>query len=241
MSTQNAVRVARMTTVNQVTRALRNAHNWEWEATGGGNSRYAPPTRNQWAEHRRWVAMLERRLRALQARPARAARTIQTAYRAHRARAAANTVLNSLRNSLAAIRAGGQGRNVREIYNNMGNMWHRARNQAAAARIMNNAQLFLNRRGQLALSAHRRRSPSRGRSPGGSPSRSRSRSRSPRQSNINAAAHRVLNAINNTRVPGHNGAGWLVLANNAETDFRIRYGNRAANAALARARAARRR
>lgn len=144
----------------------------------------APHTTAEYAAHTnlvgRVIPNLRRQIankRARNARRAGAARTIQTAYRAHRARRAAATsdpALNSLRNSLAAIRAGGQGRNVREIYNNMGNMWYQARNRSAAARIMNNAQLFLNRRGQLALSARRLRSPSPRR-------RSPSRSRSPRR------------------------------------------------------------
>jgi hypothetical protein len=67
---------------------MRYANNWEVEALGLGNSRYAPPTRNEWAEHERYKAMLGRRLLALQAaqrnrprRPARAARLIQKKFK----------------------------------------------------------------------------------------------------------------------------------------------------------------
>lgn len=80
--------LANMRTVAQVTRALRNANNWEVEALGMGNSRYAPPTRAEWASHRRWVEKLQRRRWALQAaqrnaprRPARAARVIQKKFK----------------------------------------------------------------------------------------------------------------------------------------------------------------
>lgn len=77
-----------MRTSNQVMRALRNAHNWEFEAMGLGNSRYAPPSQAEWARHRRYVAMLERRLAALRAaqrnkprRPERAARLVQKKFK----------------------------------------------------------------------------------------------------------------------------------------------------------------
>lgn len=80
--------VSGLRTVNAVRAAMRNAANWEDEALGFGNSHYAPPTRNQWARHERYKAMLERRLMALQAaqrnqprRPARAARVIQRKFK----------------------------------------------------------------------------------------------------------------------------------------------------------------
>jgi hypothetical protein len=85
---ENRARIAAMRTTNEVLNALRWANNWEVEALGLGNSRYAPPTRNQWAEHERYKAMLQRRLLALQAaqrnrprRPARATRLIQKKFK----------------------------------------------------------------------------------------------------------------------------------------------------------------
>ena len=81
-------RVSGLRTVNAVRSAMRYANNWEDEALGFGNSSYAPPTRNQWAQHERYKAMLQRRLMALQAaqrnrprRPARAARVIQKRFK----------------------------------------------------------------------------------------------------------------------------------------------------------------
>lgn len=80
--------VSGLQTVNAVRTALRYANNWEAEALGFGNSRAAPPTRNQWARHERYKAMLGRRLMALQAsqrnqprRPTRAARVIQKRFK----------------------------------------------------------------------------------------------------------------------------------------------------------------
>lgn len=77
-----------MRTSNQVLNALRNAYDWEFEARGLGNSRYAGPSRAEWAQHRKEVAMLERRLAALRAaqrnqarRPERAARVIQKKFK----------------------------------------------------------------------------------------------------------------------------------------------------------------
>ncbi len=81
-------RVAGLRTVNNVREALRWANNWEVEALGLGNSRYAPTTRNEWAAHERYKAMLGRRLLALQAaqrnrprRRVRAAKVIQRKFR----------------------------------------------------------------------------------------------------------------------------------------------------------------
>lgn len=71
---KNRARIAAMRTTNQVRNALQYANNWAWEATGGGNSRYAPPSRNDWSKHNRYVAMLERRLWALQGAERHAAR-----------------------------------------------------------------------------------------------------------------------------------------------------------------------
>lgn len=80
--------VSGLRTVNNVRQALGFAHNWENNAYGLGNSRVAAPTRQQWANHERYKAMLMRRLWALQAaqrnrprRPARAARTIQKKFK----------------------------------------------------------------------------------------------------------------------------------------------------------------
>ena len=88
MNTNFRARIANMRTVNQVQRALEFAYNWENNALGFGNSRAAPPSRQQWANHKRYKNMLMRRLLALQAvqrnrprRPARAARVIQKAFK----------------------------------------------------------------------------------------------------------------------------------------------------------------
>jgi hypothetical protein len=88
MSANYRARIANMRTVNQVQRALEFAYNWENNALGFGNSRAAPPSRQQWADHTRYKNMLTRRLWALQAaqrnrprRPARAARVIQKKFK----------------------------------------------------------------------------------------------------------------------------------------------------------------
>jgi hypothetical protein len=88
MSANYRARIANMRTVNQVQRALGYAYNWENNALGFGNSRAAAPSRQQWADHKRYKNMLTRRLWALQAaqrnrprRPARAARTIQKKFK----------------------------------------------------------------------------------------------------------------------------------------------------------------
>jgi hypothetical protein len=80
--------VSRLQTVNNVNKALGFAYNWENNALGFGNSRAAPPSRQQWADHKRYKNMLMRRLLALQAaqrnrprRPERAARTIQKKFK----------------------------------------------------------------------------------------------------------------------------------------------------------------
>lgn len=81
-------RVSRLQTVNNVNKALGFAYNWENNALGFGNSRAAPPSRQQWANHKRYKNMLVRRLLALQGaqrnrprRPERAARVIQRKFK----------------------------------------------------------------------------------------------------------------------------------------------------------------
>ena len=79
---------AHLKTAADVNRELRMLDNWEDEALGFGNSRYAPPTRKQLENVRRRRVRLMHRLLAIQAaqrnrprRPARAARVIQKKFK----------------------------------------------------------------------------------------------------------------------------------------------------------------
>jgi hypothetical protein len=71
-------------TVSAVRRALRNLNNWEDEALGMGNRRYAPLTSNQWKNLRAMRERLMRREWALQAAERHAARAPNRARKVFR-------------------------------------------------------------------------------------------------------------------------------------------------------------